>query len=84
MINQNAQVGALDVQAPPEQLKKNDPNNLKFVNCDVSDESQVKKAIEQIYSKFGKLDFLVNAAGVLWIGKDVQSLKRMWIFGTKL
>ena len=72
LINQNAQVGALDVQAPSEQLKKNDPNNLKFVNCDVSDESQVKKAIEQIYSKFGKLDFLVNAAGVLWIGKDVS------------
>ena len=72
LINQNAQVGALDVQALSEQLKKNDPNNLKFVNCDVSDESQVKKAIEQIYSKFGKLDFLVNAAGVLWIGKDVS------------
>ena len=40
LINQNAQVGALDVQAPSEQLKKNYPNNLKFVNCDVYDESQ--------------------------------------------
>jgi gluconate 5-dehydrogenase len=35
-----------------------------LVSADVSDEKQVKAMIEQIMAKFGKIDVLVNNAGV--------------------
>jgi gluconate 5-dehydrogenase len=34
------------------------------VSCDVTSEEQVKSAIEQVVSKFGKVDILLNNAGV--------------------
>lgn len=34
--------------------------------CDVSDESAVKSMIEQVINRFGRLDILVNAAGIVF------------------
>lgn len=36
------------------------------IKCDVSDENQVKNMIEEIISKFGKLDILVNNAAIVF------------------
>ncbi|TGK29509.1 glucose 1-dehydrogenase [Leptospira gomenensis] len=36
-----------------------------FVNCDVTDSSQVKKVVETALEKFGRLDFGVNNAGMM-------------------
>jgi NAD(P)-dependent dehydrogenase (short-subunit alcohol dehydrogenase family) len=33
------------------------------IQCDVSDSSQVKDAVKEVISKFGKVDILVNSAG---------------------
>ncbi|TDH27286.1 glucose 1-dehydrogenase [Segetibacter sp. 3557_3] len=33
-------------------------------NCDVSDEDSVRKAVEETVSAFGKIDILVNSAGI--------------------
>lgn len=35
-----------------------------FVECDVRDEASVRRAVEAAYERFGRLDILVNAAGV--------------------
>jgi NAD(P)-dependent dehydrogenase (short-subunit alcohol dehydrogenase family) len=35
------------------------------IQCDVSDESQVKNAISQAVSTFGKLDAAYNNAGII-------------------
>lgn len=35
-----------------------------FVHLDVSDEAQVKSAFEQVISKFGRVDVLINNAGI--------------------
>jgi len=47
-----------------EEVKKefNNPN-LLIVKCDVSNEEEVIKMYEEIESKFGKIDYLVNNAG---------------------
>lgn len=44
-----------------EKIKK----NAMFVKCDVSDESCVKKMIDEVIKKFGKIDILYNNAGIL-------------------
>ena len=44
------------------------------VKCDVSNEESVKKAVEEVLNKFGKIDILLNNAGVAVRG-DVVNLK---------
>lgn len=60
-------VALLDIDA--ETLKKtgqdlNDPSNVLTVHCDVSQEEQVQAAISKVESTFGRIDALVNNAGV--------------------
>lgn len=43
--------------------------------CDVRDASQVDSAIQQAYARFGRLDMLVNNAGVIAVG-PFESLTR--------
>lgn len=40
--------------------------------CDVSDESQVIKVLENISEKTDRIDFLINSAGMLTIGKPIE------------
>ncbi|KAF4396934.1 hypothetical protein CsatB_019354 [Cannabis sativa] len=39
-------------------------NNITYVHCDVSDESQVKAAVEKSIKSYGKLDIMFNNAGM--------------------
>ncbi|MFZ1289533.1 MAG: SDR family NAD(P)-dependent oxidoreductase, partial [Melioribacteraceae bacterium] len=40
-------------------------SELIILNCDVSDYSEVKNNIDKVYSKFGKLDGVFHAAGIV-------------------
>jgi NAD(P)-dependent dehydrogenase (short-subunit alcohol dehydrogenase family) len=42
----------------------NDPDNAVSIHCDVSDPGQVAAAVEQTIDKFGRIDALVNNAGI--------------------
>ena len=43
---------------------RNNQGTAEFMNCDVSDESSVKEAVANALSLFGKIDILVNVAGI--------------------
>jgi len=47
-------------------------SSAMFVKCDVCNQQQVEDAFQQTYSKFGKLDIVVNNAGVFTMGEDWQ------------
>lgn len=48
-----------------EQLQKEISNqNLLALSCDVSDENSAKKFIEEVVHHFGKIDILINNAGI--------------------
>ena len=40
--------------------------NLKFIKCNITSEEEVKKMIETIKNEKGRLDTVVNSAGVAW------------------
>ena len=39
------------------------------VPCDVSDEDQVKEMVQKVMDRYGKIDMLVNNAGIMIIGE---------------
>ena len=48
------------------------------VECDVTDEESVKKAIAEVIAEFGKIDILLNNAGVAILGDVVSMSAEDW------
>lgn len=47
-------------------------NNCNYKVCDVSNYSLIEKSINEIIKKFGKIDVLINNAG-LWIQEELET-----------
>ena len=69
-----ANVALLDL-AFPTQLS--DVKSLSIV-CDVSNEEQVKQAMEKIEDHFGSIDYLVNNAGIQRYGAVTETSSDEW------
>ena len=52
--------------------------NAKAFYIDISDSGSVSEAIKEIRSDFGKIDTLVNAAGIIFIGKIEDVTDEAW------
>jgi len=48
---------------------KRDGGTAEFVRCDVADEVETSRLIEQVFSRHGAIDILVNNAGILSRGQ---------------
>ena len=46
----------------------------KFWKVDVSDEDNIKRAIDDVASTFGKIDILINNAGISVVDKKTHEL----------
>lgn len=49
-----------------------------YRKCDVSSEEQVKAAIDEVYARFGYINFLVNNAGIQHYGTVTQTSSAEW------
>lgn len=49
-----------------------------FFSCDVTDQASCKAAIEAVVKRFGKIDVLVNGAGVFFYGTVTTATDREW------
>jgi NAD(P)-dependent dehydrogenase (short-subunit alcohol dehydrogenase family) len=65
LLAAGATVAGIDVKDRPEAL-----DDALYHQGDVSDDGFVRQAIGSAYAESGQLDYLVNAAGVLWFGRD--------------
>jgi len=48
------------------------------VKCDVSDESQIKKMVDEVIEKFGRIDILVNNAGIVFDIPFFEKTNEQW------
>jgi NAD(P)-dependent dehydrogenase (short-subunit alcohol dehydrogenase family) len=65
LLAAGARVTGIDVKDRPAELE-----GAAYAQGDVSDERFVAGAIGAAFAESGRLDYLVNAAGVLWFGRD--------------
>jgi NAD(P)-dependent dehydrogenase (short-subunit alcohol dehydrogenase family) len=65
LLAAGATVAGVDLKERPDAL-----DDALYFEGDVSDDGFVAQAIGSAFAETGRLDYLVNAAGVLWFGRD--------------
>ena len=66
LLAANAEATLFDVKPAPNDL----PAGARYVQADLRDADAVAQALAECHEAAGRLDYLVNAAGVLWFGRD--------------
>ncbi len=74
LLAAGANVTLIDLKAQPEGLDDG-PGRAFYLQGDVGDDGFVGQAMEQTFARTGRLDYLVNAAGVLWFGRDTSMVE---------
>ena len=69
LLKAGCHVGMADVKSVPGGIASGAGQHL-YKQGDLCDERFVEQAIADTVSAFGKLDYLVNTAGVLWFDRD--------------
>lgn len=72
-LEQEGKALLMDVKPEPPELEPF-RHHFVFVQGDLTDESSVAQAVGNAMEKFGRLDYLVNVAGVLWFDRDKSVL----------
>lgn len=74
LLAAGASVAALDIKPRPAAL--NDAGAaLKYLEGDLTDDAFVAGAMQTAFESNGSLDYLVNAAAVLWFDRDVSMVE---------
>jgi NAD(P)-dependent dehydrogenase (short-subunit alcohol dehydrogenase family) len=68
-----AKVTAIDLKPCPASLASE--KSVSFVQGDLRDREFAEATIAAAHGRFGRLDYLVNVAGVLWFGRDKSLLE---------
>jgi NAD(P)-dependent dehydrogenase (short-subunit alcohol dehydrogenase family) len=73
LLSAGAKVTLTDVASPGDQMARTLADfgaAADFIRGDITDEAFVAKVTKAAFESSGRLDHLVNAAGVLWFGRD--------------
>lgn len=70
IVSQGGKAAILDINAEQgEQIVSQNPEQLLFIQTDISNEQAVDSAVDQAAEKFGHINLAVGCAGVLGAGK---------------
>ena len=67
LLSEGVTVGIFDIDKKGfDELESDGFEDIYFIKCDVSDYEQTELAVNEFYSKFKKIDILINNAGILY------------------
>jgi 2-keto-3-deoxy-L-fuconate dehydrogenase len=72
LAQRGARVALLDVRPP------DDPGELVYVACDVTDAASTRQAVAQVNAALGGLDILINNAGIAAVGTVEDNDAEEW------
>ena len=70
LIKNKIKVIILDIKPPKRKILSN--KLIEFKKVDLSDHKNLKLCLIEIKEKHKKIEYVINAAGVLWFDKDVS------------
>ena len=70
LIENKIKVIILDINAPNKKILLN--KFVEFKQTDLSDYKNLQSCLKEIKKKSKKIDYVINAAGVLWFDKDIS------------
>jgi len=65
LSNQGARIAAIDINLLALQALKQDSQNIQTWNCNVADNTQVEKTVDEIFDALGGIEVLINNAGIM-------------------
>ncbi|KAB2329567.1 SDR family oxidoreductase [Cytobacillus depressus] len=69
LVNDGISVAIVDISneqgETQEKVLKNEGMDVKFFRCDVTNQEETKQVVKKIATHFGKVDMLVNCAGMI-------------------
>ena len=82
-LNEGAKVAIISrnkehLASASEQLKVNGEEDVLPIQCDVRNEADILKAFEMIIKRFGKLDIVVNNAGIVYSAPIEETSLDIW------
>ena len=69
LIKNKIKVIILDIKPPKRKILLN--KLVEFKKVDLSDHNNLKSCLIQLKKKYKKIEYVINAAGVLWFDRDV-------------
>lgn len=73
-----ARVALLDIREDGRELERELGGNVRFYKCDVSSSGEVEETVRRVYEDFGRIDIVVNAAGVIIRKSVVETGEEEW------
>ena len=70
LIKNKIKVIILDINTPSKKTLLN--KYVEFIKTDLSDYKNLKLCLTELKRKYKKIEYVINAAGVLWFDKDVS------------
>ena len=74
LVRRGTHVVMIDIKAQPSQVADG-KGSFQYVQGDLTSEDTVALSMKEAFEKRGRLDYLVNAAGVLWLGRDKSAVE---------
>ena len=70
LIKNKIKVIILDINTPSKKILLN--KYVKFIKTDLSDYKNLQLCLTELKRKYKKIEYVINAAGVLWFDKDIS------------
>ncbi|MBT0726419.1 SDR family oxidoreductase [Rosenbergiella australiborealis] len=67
-----------DLQPPAEHAKITQPTSVMYQQCDVSDEKSVEELVIKTVAQYGRIDVVINNAGIVCQGELTSLSQKTW------